>query len=142
MCRRNCNGSQFVDLDTPGNLLRGKCDFSRSRSAVSPSRHSKEAESHRGMHCTRCESTGFLNIHQLPSSLQEGLTPHDVPYLHSHFTIQLTGGEWRETVLKWIENNQDHDVQVCDCCGNGEVWWGEPGQHDRRSGENWPPSCI
>jgi len=32
-------------------------------------------------------------------------------------------------VLKWISNNTEHDVQVCDCCGDGEDWHGEIGEH-------------
>jgi len=60
------------------------------------------------MNCTRCEETGFLNTHQLP----DGLLDQGI-----------------DAVLEWIETNDDHDVQVCDCCGNGESWYGDPGQH-------------
>ena len=34
-----------------------------------------------------------------------------------------------DMVLKWISNNTEHDVQVCDCCGDGEDWHGEIGEH-------------
>jgi hypothetical protein len=34
-----------------------------------------------------------------------------------------------DNVLEWIKSNTDHDVQVCDCCGNGESWYGDPGYH-------------
>lgn len=60
------------------------------------------------MICTRCEGTGFLNIHQLPDSIDEFNT---------------------DAVLTWIEENDNHDVQVCDCCGDGEEWYGTPGEH-------------
>lgn len=60
------------------------------------------------MTCTKCDNSGFLNIPQLP---QEGFD----------FSIQ--------TVLKWMLDNPDSDVQICDCCGDGEVWYGEPGEH-------------
>ncbi len=61
------------------------------------------------MNCTRCEGTGFLNVHQLPDSI-------DVTLL--------------EEVLLWIEQApEQHDVQVCDCCGDGESWYGEAGEH-------------
>jgi hypothetical protein len=58
--------------------------------------------------CTRCDNTGFLNIDQI--------------------------GDWandKETdeILEWSESNEGHDVQVCDCCGNGENWYGIPGEH-------------
>lgn len=59
--------------------------------------------------CTRCEGTGFLNTHQLvDNALNLGL----------------------ESVLTWIRSTAHHDVQVCDCCGNGDdAWYGEPGWH-------------
>lgn len=58
------------------------------------------------MICTRCAGEGFLNMHQLPDGVS-GI----------------------EEVQKWILENNDHDVQICDCCGDGENWYGEPGQH-------------
>ena len=61
------------------------------------------------MNCTRCESTGFLNMHQLPESLQDC--------------------DDKAAVLAWIGANADHDVQVCDCCGDGLGWYGMPGEH-------------
>jgi alpha-glucuronidase len=35
-----------------------------------------------------------------------------------------------------VQEHPESDVQVCDCCGNGEEWYGEPGHH---YGENDPP---
>lgn len=63
--------------------------------------------------CTRCEGTGFLNMHQIPD---ETLYTFDWDGSHAE-------------VLKWIEENDDHDVQVCDCCGDGDDWYGVPGEH-------------
>jgi len=60
------------------------------------------------MTCTRCDGTGFLNTHQLP----EGLLDKGV-----------------DAVFDWLKNNPGTDVTVCDCCGNGEEWYGTPGQH-------------
>lgn len=61
------------------------------------------------MTCTRCCGTGFLNIHQLPDCLLD---------------------REREVVLAWISDHQpDTDVRVCDCCGDGADWYGEPGRH-------------
>jgi hypothetical protein len=34
-----------------------------------------------------------------------------------------------EAVQAWLKANSHHDVSVCDCCGNGENWYGEAGQH-------------
>jgi len=64
------------------------------------------------VNCTRCEGTGFLNTHQIPDSAMDGSI---------------------ESVRSWMaaqaEAENEHDVQVCDCCGNGEEWYGEPGRH-------------
>jgi hypothetical protein len=72
------------------------------------------------MTCTRCESTGFLNTDQLP----EGLLDHGPV-----------------AVLKWMSEHPESDVMVCDCCGNGETWYGVPGEHytaDDPRGPNGP----
>lgn len=66
------------------------------------------------MTCTRCENTGFLNLFQID---------------------QETIANWEATgdnniILEWIKTHTEpHDVSVCDCCGNGEMWYGEPGEH-------------
>ncbi|MHB1939019.1 MAG: hypothetical protein ACYCOR_20965 [Acidobacteriaceae bacterium] len=58
--------------------------------------------------CTRCGGTGYLNIEQA-----EGVDGHDVA-----------------AVEKWIdEQTEPHDVEICDCCGDGISWHGEPGWH-------------
>ena len=63
--------------------------------------------------CTRCEGTGFLNLHQIPDAI-----------------LAAMDSDFRELVPKWIaDQTEPHDVQVCDCCGDGEEWYGEPGQH-------------
>ena len=56
--------------------------------------------------CTRCEGTGFLNIDQVPVKTEDN-----------------------EQILAWIKNNTNHDVSVCDCCGDMEFWHGTPGAH-------------
>ena len=80
--------------------------------------------------CTRCESTGFLNVFQVPQDVRD---------------------RGHEAILKWIDEQNAylagsdcschiappcprcehlHDVQVCDCCGNGDdAWHGVPGEH-------------
>ncbi len=76
--------------------------------------------------CTRCENTGYLNIDQLGET---GLSEMD----NSHNPD--------EYVLEWIKKNEDHDVQVCDCCGDGDGWYGTPGEHynnDDPPGNNGP----
>jgi len=65
------------------------------------------------MTCTRCEGTGFLNLHQVD---EDTLKRFD----------EFGGGE---IILNWITDHPDSDVSVCDCCGNGETWYGTPGEH-------------
>ena len=63
--------------------------------------------------CTRCEGTGFLNLHQIP----------DVE-------LAVMSTNMVELVPKWIEwQTEPCDVRVCDCCGDGQSWYGEPGSH-------------
>lgn len=64
--------------------------------------------------CTRCDNTGFLNLHQIDSDIYG----EDVP--------DMTDGE---AIMKWIATHYGHDVMVCDCCGDGESWYGIPGEH-------------
>lgn len=35
-----------------------------------------------------------------------------------------------EQVLAWMDSHES-DVTVCDCCGDGEGWYGTPGEHHR-----------
>jgi hypothetical protein len=57
------------------------------------------------MICTRCEGTGFLNWDERCEFLS------------------------LEYSLQWISENPDTDMQICDCCGDGEQWYGEAGRH-------------
>lgn len=62
------------------------------------------------MNCTRCEGSGFLNIDQLPSKMHE--TDIDI-----------------DDVFQWMLDNPVSDVCVCNCCGDGDEWYGTPGEH-------------
>ena len=76
--------------------------------------------------CTRCDNTGFLNIDQVDD--QGTLLQFDEYGDHS-------------CIKEWIGDNPDSDVQVCDCCGDGEDWYGVPGEHyndDDPEGLNGP----
>jgi len=64
--------------------------------------------------CTRCEGSGFLNLEQVPNEFIANI--EDNPDYH-------------QLIIEWIENNKDHNVQVCDCCGDGEYWYDVPGEH-------------
>lgn len=89
------------------------------------------------MNCTRCEGTGFLNLEQVEDETRK--------------LFDETGDHG--IVLDWIYERDsakerlgcschlappcsacvdyDHDVQICDCCGDGRNnWHGTPGEHN------------
>jgi hypothetical protein len=75
------------------------------------------------MICTRCDGLGFLNVEQLPDEVNA--------------RAEAIGAV--PAILEWMAANVDHDVQVCDCCGDGESWYSEPGHHDSTQyGKNGP----
>lgn len=61
------------------------------------------------MICTRCEGTGFLNW------------PDDKRF------DNLDVYEIREWMLAYPDDFED--FCICDCCGDGEGWYGDPGEH-------------
>jgi len=63
--------------------------------------------------CTRCENSGFLNLHKIDDGILK--------------IFDDTGDP--QVIFDWIEWYDDYDVQVCDCCGDGEIWYGVPGEH-------------
>ena len=72
--------------------------------------------------CTRCESTGFLNLHQVDDE---------------SLKFAENGPDFHADILAWIAvQDKPHDVQICDCCGDGTDWYGTPGEHN---GPNDPP---
>lgn len=101
------------------------------------------------MHCTRCQGTGFLNLEQVDED------------------ILIKFGETGDhcLILDWIDQKgemqarlggcachinppccwclEQHDVQVCDCCGDGTEWYNEPGEHlNHRKPGDPIPDCI
>lgn len=77
--------------------------------------------------CTRCDGTGFLNLHQAPPEL---VAEFDKP------------GEGEGQLLVWMAVHAgEHDVAICDCCGIPDnfktvsdggwsnLWHGERGEH-------------
>lgn len=78
------------------------------------------------MTCTRCDSSGFLNIHQLPPA-DSFTVPGIIPVIKPCGSILDSGFQ---VVLAWMRIHPDTDVQICDCCGNGkDDWYGIPGEH-------------
>jgi len=77
------------------------------------------------MKCNRCDGTGFLNLHQI-----DGRYGMDVPDIGDY-----------ESIRQWMNTHTDNDVSICDCCGDGENWYGIPGEHyndDDPMGDNGP----
>lgn len=78
------------------------------------------------MYCTRCQATGFLNFEQVPDTLQGWCEEVD---------------DYAHVILAWVNGVENHDVSVCDCCGDGEEWYGTPGEHytaDDPQGDDGP----
>ena len=70
------------------------------------------------MMCTRCDGSGFLNTHQIK----------DISGKEESIRILRIG---TNAILAWIAaQTGPHDIKVCDCCGNGTVWYRVPGQHN------------
>lgn len=65
------------------------------------------------MNCTRCQCTGFLNLDQVEAETLE--------------RFDKTGDH--QVILDWLASHQDNDVAACDCCGDGDTWYGTPGEH-------------
>jgi len=60
------------------------------------------------MNCTRCDATGFINTEYLPIGWED----------------------WElEDVVLYIDAHLECDAGICDCCGDGECWYGTPGLH-------------
>ena len=77
------------------------------------------------MTCTRCDATGFLNIGQVPDEVIQ----------------RAEDGDFCAVILAWMATDEGKasDVAVCDCCGDGEDWHCNPGEHDScQFGPNGP----
>jgi hypothetical protein len=58
--------------------------------------------------CTRCQTTGFLNMHQVDDEIIK----------------QFDASSDEKIICKWVDENQPNDVCDCDCCDGS-------GEHDR-----------
>jgi len=79
--------------------------------------------------CTRCQNTGFLNLEQL-HTIEGG----DDVIKQDENAILLF-------ITRLTETRIEHDISVCDCCGDGDGWYGVPGEHynnEDPSGNNGP----
>lgn len=82
--------------------------------------------------CTRCEGSGFLNVDQVPLLVRADDAASIMRWLEGRNNM-LTGlggcscSTSPHPPCGWCE--EQHDVQVCDCCGDGEGHYGIPGEH-------------
>lgn len=87
------------------------------------------------MNCTRCDGTGFLNLDQVGKETlslfdAEGDVDVILKWIAERAQVQANGCFCAATRPPCSYCESFHDVSVCDCCGNGEEWYGEPGRHD------------
>jgi hypothetical protein len=70
------------------------------------------------MNCTRCDGSGLLNMEQLDEELSDALSVD-------------ADRDGADGILDAIELHPEveHDISICDCCGDGGCWHGTPGQH-------------
>ena len=88
--------------------------------------------------CTRCQSSGFLNIEQVPEDLCDRGTEAIEDWLERTRHLSNVMDECQPCECRICKDDRKepvpddelhHDVEVCDCCGDGESWHGEPGEH-------------
>ncbi len=99
------------------------------------------------INCTRCEGTGFLNNDQFPNFVDETVESR-VLYLQFIEKLERTTPEcfcedMHPDVRPCSYCEFCTDAQICDCCGDGEAWYGVPGEHynsDDPKGLNGPYS--
>lgn len=101
------------------------------------------------MNCTRCQSTGFLNLEQVPDEILTAFNKTGDVDLVLSWIIDTASRRDREGCACHINPPCSicvecvHDVQVCDCCGDGESWHGQPGAHNNwHDGKEPVPNCI
>ncbi len=67
------------------------------------------------MNCNACQGTGFHNLHQLDDD---------------QLIAAGAAEDFHEHVVATHCEDDESDVCVCDCCGDGiDSWHGTPGQH-------------
>ena len=78
--------------------------------------------------CNHCEGTGFLNADQFPKEVTE----HEsrVKWLQDRKeSLSDLGGCSCHISPPCSFCTEQHDIVICDCCGDGDAWHGQPGEH-------------
>lgn len=80
--------------------------------------------------CTRCEGSGFLNVDQVQNGVDTSNPTDVMQWLDkTNRRLEFLGGCscHKSPPCNWCI--EQHDVSVCDCCGDGEGHYGIPGEH-------------
>lgn len=102
----------------------------------------------RDLNCTRCEGTGFINIDE---DWVREMLEDDGPEALQEYLFELAsqrehhGGCYchcGHPPCGYCMACHDSEVSVCDCCGDGENWYHEPGQHDLDNKDVPFPECY
>ncbi len=92
--------------------------------------------------CGHCGGTGFLNVEQVPDDVvDKGWELINQWLIGRNIQIEEAGDCSCHIAPPCSRCVLHHDVVRCDCCGDGEVWYGFPGEHynnEDPSGENGP----
>lgn len=92
------------------------------------------------INCTRCEGTGFRNADQFPLhviSLDDRIKWLD----DRNRVLDRLGGCSCHINPPCQFCTDSHDIEICDCCGDGDDWYGIAGEHynaDDPQGPNGP----
>jgi hypothetical protein len=83
------------------------------------------------MNCNHCEGTGFLNIEQVPESIDKNDPQKVLDWIleMKNLADRLGGCSCHISPPCSFCTDTQHDVCVCDCCGDGDGWYGVPGEH-------------
>lgn len=80
------------------------------------------------MICNPCEGTGFKNVDQFPRDMDT----HEKRVawlLDRNSEIERSGDCSCHVNPPCPRCELIHDIEICDCCGDGEGWYGVPGEH-------------
>jgi hypothetical protein len=102
------------------------------------------------MQCTRCDGTGFLNLEQVDGDILAKFTETGDHQIILDWIDEMAikamraGGSCTCSIHpQWVPCSYCevlHDVQICNCCSDGETWYGTPGEHDWNN-SNDPKGC-
>ena len=92
--------------------------------------------------CIPCEGSGFLNIDQVPDDVDKSSVDAVLAWMiESKARLEESSGCSCHLHAPCSFCVESHDVAVCECCGDGDGWYGTPGEHynaDDQPGPNGP----